>query len=318
MAKKVKTYDIKVPVFTTEVFEKAKDMFGGISYEHMTEFIKNKLDKFSNAKSPLAFENRNKTKKTVINEIKIHKNSLDKNALLLQVSAYSTNHYDGYLEAEEKIAIQKNHKIGSDTNFIMLYPVIKGIDSTNYTHHFLVLVYEDPTKSDDEILKLTRQLLNKILFIPIANIKLPTVLEELRKIKIIPELQMKYSSIHYNENDVDANYLEYLVDGKFSKNKFHKFKNMPIEKIEEIIENPNEDDYQKKEAKLIIGKKEYKITKEMINEAKDELKQTVEKVFNMRTTITHEEMENNLHDIDFIFSKLSPILQNYMSNGNDD
>jgi hypothetical protein len=318
MAKKIKTYDIKVPVFTTEVFEKAKDMFGGVSYEHMTTFINKKLEVFSNAKTPLAFENRNKTKKTVINEVKIHKNDSDGNAILLQISAYSTNHYDGYLEAEEKIAFKKNHKIGSDTNFIMLYPIIKGVDSTNYTHHFLVLVYEDPTKSDDEILKLTKQLLNKILGIPVANIKLPTVLEELRKIKIIPELQMKYSSIHYNENDVDANYSEYWVEGKFAKNKSHKFKNMPIEKIEQIIENPNEDDYQKKEAKLTIGKKEYKITTEMINEAKDELKQTVEKVFNMRTTITHVEMENNLHDIDFIFSKLTPILQNYMSNGNDE
>lgn len=317
MAKKVKTYDIKVPVYTTEMIEKPIDIFGGVSIDHMTQFIDRKIKDFSNAKTPLSFENRNKTKKTVINKIIVHKNIIDEDAILLQVSAYSTNLYDGYLETEEKIRFQKNHKIGSDTNFVMIYPVIKGIDSTKYTHHFLVLVYEDPTKSDDEILKVIRQLLNKILYIPIANIKLPTILEELRKTKIIPELQIKYSAVDYNENDVDIDYKEYLVSGKFSKNKFHKFKDMPIDKIEEIISKPNEDDYQKKEAKLIVGKNEYKITREMINEAEDEYKQTAEKVFNMRTTITQDEMDTDIHEIGFIFSKLKPILENYLGNGND-
>jgi len=318
MAKKNKTYDIKVPVYTTETFEKAKDMFGGVSHEHMNSFIKNKIEIFSKNNTSHAFNNRNKTKETVISDIIVHQNDQNKDAILLQVSAYSTNLYDGFLETEEKISFERNHKIGSDTNFIMIFPIIKGIDSNKYSHHFLILVYEDPTKSDDEILKITRQLLNKILKIPIANIKLPTLLEELRKIKTIPELQMKYSSIDYNENDVDIEYQEYLVNGRLLKSKFHKFKDMPIAKIEEIINKPNEEDYQKKEAKIIVGKNEYKITKEMLNEASDEYKETAEKVFNMRTTITLEEMENNIYEIDFIFSKLTPILENYLSNGNDD
>lgn len=314
MAKKPKSYDIKVPVFTTEIFEKPKDMFGGISYEHMNSFIEKKIEQFSQNSNQLTYENRNKTKKTVINDIKTHYCETDAKAVLLQVTAYSTNHYDGYLEAEEKIPFKKNHKIGSETNFIMLYPIITGIDSNNYSHHFLVLVYEDPTKSDDEILKLTKQLLNKVLTIPIANIKLPTVLDELRKYGTIPELQMRYSAINYDEQGVDASYLEFLTDGNLSKIKVHKFKDMPFDKIEQIIESPNDDDFQKKVAKLTIGKKEYKITKEMINEAKDELKLSVEKVFNMRTTITHEEMDN-IHEINFIFSKLFPILENYSTNG---
>lgn len=314
MAKKAKVYDIKVPVYTTEIFEKANDMFGGVTISHMTTYIKNKIEDYGKNKYSLAFDNRNKTKKTVIKEIKTHSNDLDKDALLIQVSAYSTNLYDGYLEADEKIKFEKNHKVGSDTNFIMIYPVIKGIDSNNYSHHFLILVYEDPTKSNDEILKVTKNVLTKIIETPIANIKLPTILEELRQYKTIPELHMKYSAIDYDENEVDVEYREYLVKGKFQKNKFHDFKDMPIEKIEEILNKPNEEDYQKKEAKLIVGKKEYKITKEMINEASDEFKQTAEKVFNMKTTINESEMDN-LHNVDFIFNKLTPVLVNYLSNG---
>lgn len=314
MATKIKTYDIKIPVYTTEIFEKPNDIFGGITIEHMSLYIKKKISDYANNENLLGFENRNKTKKTVIREIKTHNNNLDNNAILIQVSADSTNLYDGYLKADEKINFKKNHKIGSDTNFIMIYPVIKGLDSKNYTHHFLILVYEDPTKSNDEILKVTKYFLNKIIKTPIANIKLPTILEELRKYKTIPELQIKYSAIDYNENDVDIEYREYLVDGKISKNKFQKFKDMPIGKIEEIINKPNEEDYQKKEAKLIVGKNEYKITKEMINEANDEYNETAEKVFNMKTSITETEMDN-LHNIDFIFNKLIPVLENYMSNG---
>lgn len=314
MAKKPKIYDIKVPVYTTEIFERANDMFGGISIEHMTSYITTKIDDYEKNQYSLAFENRNKTKKTVIKEIKTHKSDLDKDALLIQVSAYSTNLYDGYLEADEKINFEKNHKIGSDTNFIMIYPVIKGIDSNSYSHHFLVLVYEDPTKSNDEILKVTKNVLSKIFETPIANIKLPTILEELRQYKTIPELHMKYSAIDYNENDVDIEFREYLIDGKLQKSKFHNFKNMPVDKIETIINKPNEEDYQKKEAKLVVGKKEYKITKEMINEASDEFKQTAEKVFNMKTSITEAEMDD-LHNVDFIFNKLIPVLVNYLSNG---
>ena len=314
MATKIKTYDIKIPVYTTEIFEKPNDIFGGITTEHMSLYIKKKISDYADNENLLAFENRNKTKKTVIRDIKTHNNNLDNNAILIQVSADSTNLYDGYLEADEKINFKKNHKVGSDTNFIMIYPVIKGLDSKNYTHHFLILVYEDPTKSNDEILKVTKYFLNKIIKTPIANIKLPTILEELREYKTIPELQIKYSAIDYSENDVDIEYKEYLVDGKFSKNKFHKFKDMPIDKIEEIINKPNEEDYQKKEAKLIVGKNEYKITKEMINEANDEYNETAEKVFNMKTSITESEMDN-LHNIDFIFNKLIPVLENYMSNG---
>jgi hypothetical protein len=316
MAKKTKSYDIKVPVFTTEIFEKPHDIFGGISVEHMKTFIIKKINDYNEKQELLSFENRNKTKKTLVSEIKHHTNESITDAILLQVSAYSTNHYDGYLEASEKIPFEKTHKIGSDTNFIMIYPIVKGIDSASYCHNFLALVYEDPTKSDDEILKLTRQVLNKILQIPIANIKLPTVLEELRNVNVIPELQIKYSSINYNENDVDVNYQEYLVNGKLSKSKFHKFKDMPMDKIEEIINLSSEEDYQKKEAKLIVGKKEYKITKEMINEASDVLNSTVEKIYNARTTITAEELESNtVHEIPFIFSKINPILTNYLSNG---
>ena len=88
----------------------------------------------------------------------------------------------------------------------------------------------------------------------------PTILEELRSIGTIPELQIKYSAVYNHENDVDLKYREYLVSGKLKKQKEDCFKNMPVDRIEELLNEPEEEDYQKKEAKLM----DYQITRESL------------------------------------------------------
>ncbi len=311
---KEKSYLIKVPVYTTEMTENSQDIFGGISYHDMNGFLKKKIESFQKQGVPVEYENRNKTKRTVINKITFSDHpTANASALLLQISAYSTNFYDGYLEAEQKIKFKKDHKVGSDTNFVMIYPMIKGLTKNSYSRYFIVLIYEDPTKSNDEIVRITKVVLRHLLGIPVANIKLPTILEELREIKTIPELQMKYSSVYYHQNDVDINYREYLVDGKFKKQKEDQFRNMPVEKIEDILNEPNIE-YQKRVVRVTVGKKEYKITQEMIKEAGEAMKETAEKVFNASSAITQEELENELHDPDFILSKLFPVLENFLAN----
>ncbi len=319
MATKQKSYLIKVPVYCTEMIVKEHGaIFGAVSYSEMIKYLKNKIENFKVSKRPLEFENRNKTRKTVINEIDYteHKSG-EIDSLLLRISAYGTNLYDGYLEADEKINFKRSHKVGSDTNFALVYPVITGIDKQNYTRYFIVLVYEDPTKNNEEIVRIVKRVLNQILNIPIANIKLPTILEELKEIGVIPELQMRYSAIHNHENDVDVKYIEYQTGGKLIKKKEDYFKNMPVDKIGELLNEPPEEDYQKKEARLKIGKKEYRITKEQLNEASEALTETAEKIFNATTTITQEELDQKVHDTEFIFSKLESILSNYLSSDNE-
>lgn len=318
MAKKAKVYTVKVPVYTSEMIENPQDMFGGITYDEMVSYINIKINNFNNANIPLVFENRNKTRRTVIDNITTTSHNLDSiPGVLLRISAYGTNFYDGYIETERKIKFKKNYKIGSDTNFVFIYPVIKGLKSSKYTRYFIILIYEDPTKSNDEIAKVAKNVLNKILEIPVANIKIPTLLEELRELRIIPKLQVKYSAIYNEENEVDVKYQEYQVGGKFKKQKEDYFQNMPFDKIEDLLKEEDKDGYQKKETKLSVGKKDYIITKELINEARENLKEVGEKVFNASTTITPEELDEKFDDPDFIISKLTPILGNYLSSDDD-
>jgi hypothetical protein len=68
--------------------------------------------KINSIQSESSFDNRNKTKKTVINKVTPTEYTIgDVPALLLQISAYSTNITDGYFEATEKITIQKENKL---------------------------------------------------------------------------------------------------------------------------------------------------------------------------------------------------------------
>jgi len=315
MATKEKSYNIKVPVFTTTMKDDTEGLFGKVTYSEMVEMLKSKINAF---KSEISFENRNKTKRTVISKIDFTEQFLGENpCLLMRVSAFNTNMYDGYFEADEKIQIQKENKLGSENNYILLYPIIKGYDSRDYTNYFLVLVYEDPTKDNGEVIKIAKNVVNKILNIPIQNIKLPTILDEIKELPTIPELQVKYYGMYNAENDTDIKYREYLQSGRITKSKEDNFKNMPYQTLQDLLSEPDDPEYQRKTTKLIIGKKEYRISKELINEASEELKETAEKIFNATTSITQDELDNKVHNQDFVMDKLSAILTNYLSNEQD-
>lgn len=59
-----KTYNIKMPVFTTSMMEQEDGLFGKATYQDMISLLKERLKSFS---SPISTDNRNKTKKMVIN-----------------------------------------------------------------------------------------------------------------------------------------------------------------------------------------------------------------------------------------------------------
>ena len=319
MKEKEKSYKIKIPIFTTEMFDDTDGLFGRMTYSEMIDGLKTKINSIQSESS---FDNRNKTKKTVISKVNFTEHTIGEvPSLLLQVSAYSTNITDGYFEATEKITIQKDNKLGSETNFVLIYPIIKGIDSQNYTRHFLIVMYEDPTKDNGSVIKIGIIVVNQLLGIPIQNIKLPTILDELKSLKEIPELQIKYYGTRYDKNEIDVKYQEFYQSGRITKSKEDYFKNMPFEKVEEIIKEPCGEEYQTKKTKVIWGKTEYKISKEMVQnlkEAKEELKETAEKIFNMSAPITQTELdEKAVHNQEFIIEKLSGALTNYLSSYNE-
>lgn len=309
---KPKAYSIKMPVYTTSMIDKEDGLFGKATYEDMITFLKNRLSSFS---SPISTDNRNKTKKTVISKIKSTQVAIgDVPALILQINAFNTNLYDGYFEGNEKINFTRDNKIGSDSNYVLFYPRIVGLAEGKYTCYFLMLVYEDPTKDSGEVSRIAKIVSNKILNVPIQNIKMSMILEELKAIKEVPELSVRYFSLTEAENGVDVKYASYLDCSRLKKEETRNFKNMPMDTMRELMSDTSEDgNYQKKETWIRLGRREYKISKQLIAEAGEELKETAEKIFNATSVVTQQELEEKIHNKDFMIEKMSDVISNYIS-----
>lgn len=310
---KEKSYKIKVPVYTTSMLDKESGLllFEDVSYDDLIRFAKERITKFQ---FPLSSPTRNKTLMTVIKGIKVKDVELGSDkALLLRISAYDTNFYDGYFEGDERIDITKDNKIGKDSNFVLLVPRKKGLTQDSYTCYFLMFVYEDPTKQSGEVSKLAKLVAKEVIQVPVENIKLPIIMQELKEYKTIPELQIRFSSIYEAENDVDVKYIEYLQGGRIEKKKTRRFKDMPFDVVKDLLTDKTDDeDYQTKKTSIIVGKTEYKIDS-LINEAKNELKDTAEKIFNFSIGITQAELDAKIHKEDFVIEKLHGVLKNYLS-----
>ena len=307
-----KVYTIKMPVYTTSMMDEEEGLFGKATYEELITFLKGRLSSFS---SPISTANRNKKKKTVISKINSTKVLIGNvPALLLQINAFNTNLYDGYFEGNEKIKFMRDNKIGSDSNYVLFYPRITGLTEGKYTCYFLMLVYEDPTKDSGEVSRIAKIVSNKILNIPIQNIKMSMILEELKAIKEIPELSVKYFSLTEADNGVETKYACYLDKMKLKKEEVRDFKNMPVETMRELMADTSEDgNYQKKETCIRWGRREYKISKQLIAEAGEELKETAEKIFNATSAVTQEELEEKIHDENFMIKKMTDVISNYIS-----
>ena len=89
---------------------------------------------------------------------------------------------------------------------------------------------------------------------------------------------------------------------------------MPFNVVDKLLNDTEEDgNYIKKKTILSWGKTEYHITKQLISEAGEELKETAEKIFNASVQITQEELEKKIYNEDFIIDKMRSVISNYES-----
>ncbi|MDT0651910.1 hypothetical protein, partial [Autumnicola edwardsiae] len=299
MGKKEKTYKIKVPVYSSELFENTKGLFEGHSYEDMINYLDRKVEEHTRLKPKLSRKRRNKIKEIEVQDIEQHNCEIGKiPARLFKITAYNTNLLDGYVETKEKINLTKKDKVGSETNFMLLYPTIFGIDANQYQYQWKILLYEDPTKDNKELASICKLVLDKVFNIKVANIKLERVLKKLRERKIISELKMEFKSQTYDENEIDTDLKQYLVSASLKQIKNEKFQNVPFDEVEKLINDKEyEKDYQKRILKFILNKKEIKLTNEYV-EAKAAIQETVEEIFNSDVVIGEAETEK-LFNINF-------------------
>lgn len=316
MTKKLqkKEYIIKVPVFTSDRIERTDEIFNGITYADFINITKVKIENYNKNANSVSSDRRNKTIKREIGNIQVFENSFnDIPYLLLKISAFNTNLEGCLVTPNETHQLENNDKVGSENNFIMLYPKIIGTETQSI--FWIILVYDDPKKDSFDILSTAKLVLTKILKQPIKCVKLPTVLKEIKEEKILPQIKMQLNAISFDESTVNPKFEKYRTSSKLSRKEEYDFSNMPFEEIEELIRSPFHD-FKQRIIKLIVSKKEYKITQEHKNDAQHGINDLVEQMFNMSTIIYEDEL-NNLYDNDFVILKLKTVLEQYLKNGDE-
>lgn len=273
------TYLLKLPVFIIPLKKEDKGLFGAMDKLTMVENLKTQLEKFPKTE----LSNRGKLKKTQIDSLVLSTIYLDEYTpcLLVQAAVSDSNLEDTYLSGpnQPKSKIPKTSVISGEKYFILFYPRIEGEDSSQYTYTWLQVIYEDPTHETGVATKVAKKIAKSIINVESFNVKLQSAIEDFKKIKLFPEVQIELTSIDLAPANEFSKYETYLVDSKESRHLCYNFKNMPHDIVEEIFRDTDSHGFITTKAKAIIAKKEYRVKREHYQDQAD-LKSTFEQLYN--------------------------------------
>lgn len=326
MKERKKRYQIKVPVYVSEKME--RDNNGKIfptSIESLIEEAKELIDTYnSNPNITLTSDKRNKTTTIGIKSIDIEDLSFNSdNCLLLKVTAFKTNLIDGYYqsanEEEKEIRFKENDKICSDTYFFILYPLLNnkadnGLKIDVYWH---VFIYEDPSKTNDEMARIARLIMSKIIKVPIKNIKSEKMLADIRKYKLISEVEICLSAIVDDDEGVPEYLQNYTFSSKLKKEKKIKLSDMSAEDAISTFEDESfTNNYSKRQLKFITHNKR---VFSVVQEFKGKLSSALEDSFNYSIDVSEEDIKNgNIFNTKIIKQNVEGIFTRYMSDCADE
>lgn len=318
MAKKDKDYRIKVPVYVSELLDNPIDLFGGYSFQDMLNKVKKQIDTYNISIKEIKNTKRNKTFEKHIKGIEYSEYPIGKTkGLLLKVTAFNTNLFDGFFEEEKKIKFTQNSKVGSDNNFMLLFPNIYGLNPQTYRSQWVILLYEDPNKENADIAGTAKLVLKKILDIDVKNVKLKTVIEKIKEAQYTPELNIKLTSLEHNVDTGIPEYKIYLFSSRTKTTSEYVYKDLPADGAIDIISKENSLLKRGMQVikRVVLGKKEFKITQ--INEsfeAEEMISEKIEEIYNADTPISEKELQEKVYNDDFVMEKLTPILLEYTKN----
>lgn len=319
-------YDMKIPVYVSErvVLEKAS-LFANTN-DTLLQQVKDIVANYnSSTKKKVLPPKKNKTGKIGIRNINVTDISFNTDkCLLLQVTAYKTNLYDGYYEdgrEMRKIDFQQLDKLCSDNYFYVLYPLIRRNYNSNEDEvYWQLFVYEDPSKSNEEMVQIGRALMKDILKTPIKNIKPDKLMDDLRSYKLA-NVEIILSS--FGEDDNDNGKPVYVKDYEYScKLKREKKIVLSAMKIEDAIEIYNDrtdfdtSNYSKRQIKFLT---EDSHTYSIVQEFTDKLKVAIEDSFNYTTKVSEEDVKSKkIFEIDEIKKHMEGVFCNYLANHKHD
>lgn len=305
----IKKHKIKIPIFTSEVFERESGLFDDeLNLRSMIVHLKNKIDSFNTNKPLIKQPKRNKLTETQISDINYFDEDFEETpTLLLKITAFNTNLIDGYFSTpEQKIILQKEHEFGSVNNYILVVPSIKGLESAKFEYQWKFLIYEDPTKDSNELISICKMLCKNILEIKIKNIKLESVIKDLKKNKILENFEMQIST-HYDNDETEVSLKNYLISSTINTTVYQKYKDVPTEIFEDILLDKK--DFSKRIFKFFTNNREFRITEEQKDNMKT-LSTTIEEIFNFQIELKEGDLAT-IFDREFLITQFSKLLKEF-------
>lgn len=319
MDKNEQTYKIDIPIYVTLPQENT-DPFPfeiyDISQSNLIDQVKEKIQNFNISQKPLSRNQRNKTSTKNVTNVKCIDIELgDDKAILLQATLFQSNLYDKFVEGSEKTKLKNSDKYGSENNFFLLYPHVFGGDKTKF--QWIILLYIDPNKDNANFVSSIKMVL-KILNISPVHIKPDEIIDKLTKTAIIPQIAIKLFSFKLADNNVDYELDSYMIENNVTKIKDSKFENVPSKFANIIIKDRSfTESFKRRIVKITTGKQEIKFEQSVIEENSEKISELAEEIFNFSKLVTQEEVEQNvIYEVEFIKSKLQPILENYLKTYN--
>lgn len=304
MSENLFKHKIKVPIFSSEIKEiDDGGLFESNNYNSLIKFIKDKIEVFTLGRSIVKQSHTNKVKEMQISHIQYFDSTFEEiPILLLKITAYNTNLLDGFIETEEKRKLKSTDKVGSETNYMLIFPSIQGVNTSKFTYQFKFFIYDDPTKESHEIISICKLVSNKILNIKVRNLKLDNILKELKEDDVIENVEIQLSSQTEENDDPEIKLKQYLVKSKVSKITKNNYKNIPVDKFENLL-TQSSGNFIRRTLKVIKNRREFKITQEKHKSDLQKLNNTIEEIFNSQYELNQGELEQ-LFNIDFILKNL--------------
>ena len=309
-------YCISVPVLTTQKKIDDNGFLQHVTFDDMLVLMENKIKEY--IPCSIKFSREGKSKKTVVSMISCSRVKLDRDALLVRVSAFETNNIDGYFEKDvgSRVDFKSNYKVGSSNNIFMLYPQIDGVVDKNT--YYLALVYEDPSKEPGYVTQITRKILDNFKF-PVRSVHRDSLLQALTETlrqSNVPKIEVSLYGHQNSEDCANEKMSRYLLMSNITKTKCDKYSNVPIGEALSLIDEPLDSQYQKRSVRYIVGKKEYRVNVETVNRVKKmgyELRETAEMVLNDKVQIVPSDYNSKkIYQDDFVIKVLGGVLSNFL------
>lgn len=227
--------------------------------------------------------------------------------VLLRISEHKKG-LDGYLESETRKNIQPEDKVGSENNFVLLYPVIESKNGED-SNFWYIFVYDDPRKEDGDILDTVKLVIKKVLNLKTEHIKPRKLSEDLKKNYKINNMLVKYVT-QYKKSDDDTTLKDFHVSTSVTETYSSSYTNIPSNVVEGFIQEEPEGFCKRVINFSLDGDKTIKIT-DLHKDCANGFQQTIEQSYNYEVLV---DKTDDIYNIKYIFDAIEPLISRFLVN----